>query len=277
MKTGINLGFGFPQLSMEDQLRYIRESGFDAVFGRWTAPGDACRIARAIRDTGLIVHSIHAPPMGARYIWRDIPEGAAAFEELKACLRDCHEAGVELMVCHTFQSFDPEIPTELGVNRFRALLNEAQSYGIRIAFENLEGEQYLSTLRDHLWDHPAAGFCFDSGHAWCYNAGMDVLSKYGSRLIATHINDNEGITGTTLDTKDDAHLMPFDGVVDWEYVTRGIAATGFDGILMLELKNRNMPGRHTHDIYAHLDCAGFLRLAYEKALKVICMIEAARR
>ena len=55
-----------------------------------------------------------------------------------------------------------------------------------------------------------------------------------------------------------------------------VTATGFDGILTLELKNRNMPGRHTHDIYAHLDCPGFLNLAHAKALRVAAMIESAR-
>ena len=205
-----------------------------------------------------------------------MPEGEAALEELQTCLRECHEVGVDLMICHVYQGFDPEVPTELGITRYRTLLDVAQKLGMRIPFDNAEGEKNLEPLRDNLWDHPAAGFCIDTGHACCYDVGVDFIAKYGSRLIATHINDNEGVTGTHLDALDDAHLMPFDGVVDWDHVTRGIAATDFDGILTLELKNRNMPGRHTHDIYAHLDCAGFLRLAHEKALEVIAMIEAAR-
>ena len=34
MKTAINLGFGFPELSNPEQLRHIKDAGFDAIFNR---------------------------------------------------------------------------------------------------------------------------------------------------------------------------------------------------------------------------------------------------
>ncbi|MBE6929943.1 MAG: sugar phosphate isomerase/epimerase [Ruminococcaceae bacterium] len=276
MKTAINLGFGFPELSILEQLRRIKDAGFDAIFNRWNKPGDAHTTARAADAAGLFIQSIHAPHLGTAHIWLDTAAGEAAIEELLTCLRECHEVGVTLMISHVYMGFDPEHPTELGIARYARLLDEAQKCGIRIAFENAEGEKYLAAIRDRLWEHPAAGFCIDTGHACCYDVGIDFLAKYGDKLIATHINDNEGITGTEIAAIDDAHLMPFDGAVDWEHVTKMIADTGFDDILTLELKNRNMPGRHTHDIYAHLDCAGFLNLAHARALRVAAMIESAR-
>lgn len=44
-----------------------------------------------------------------------------------------------------------------------------------------------------------------------------MLDKYGDRLIATHLNDNLGVSD--FDGKvtwtDDLHLLPFDGIIDW--------------------------------------------------------------
>ncbi|KJF65225.1 hypothetical protein RS75_24345 [Rhizobium nepotum 39/7] len=53
-----------------------------------------------------------------------------------------------------------------------------------------------------------------------------VVEQYGDRLITTHINDNFGAT--------DDHLLPFDGRIDWEAVTRAIAATKYEAPLNLE-------------------------------------------
>lgn len=44
-----------------------------------------------------------------------------------------------------------------------------------------------------LADLDNVGFCLDAGHEMCYNHSADMLSLYGDRLIATHINDNLGI------------------------------------------------------------------------------------
>ncbi|MBR6748540.1 MAG: hypothetical protein IKM07_06330 [Clostridia bacterium] len=71
MKTAINLGFGFPELSILEQLRRIKDAGFDAIFNRWNKPGDAHTTARAADAAGLFIQSIHAPHLGTAHIWQD--------------------------------------------------------------------------------------------------------------------------------------------------------------------------------------------------------------
>jgi len=150
-------------------------------------------------------------------------------------------------------------------------LDEALKVGVTCAFENTEGEKYLEKIKEHLWDHKALGFCIDTGHEMCYNRSNDMIGKYGDKLIATHLNDNLGITGEEITWIDDAHLMPFDGKADWQGIADRIKKAGCPDILTFELTTRSKPGRNTHDIYASLDIDGFLNLAHEKALKFVSL------
>ena len=43
----------------------------------------------------------------------------------------------------------------------------------------------------------------------------DILGKYGDRLAATHLNDNDG--------ERDIHLMALDGTIDWEATAKSLA------------------------------------------------------
>lgn len=58
-------------------------------------------------------------------------------------------------------------------------------------------------------------FCWDSGHDRCYPHTMDFLAAYGDRLMMTHLNDNFGVQGENFSSKDDLHLLPFDGNTNW--------------------------------------------------------------
>ena len=112
------------------------------------------------------------------------------------------------------------------------------------------------------------GFCWDTGHEQCYNFGKDMTAKYGDRLVCTHLNDNYGMTDVNdMTWLDDSHLMPFDGITNWQSVADRLREHGYKGELTFELTCKSKPGRTTHDIYGGLDAPGFLSLAYEKARK----------
>ena len=119
--------------------------------------------------------------------------------------------------------------------------------------ENTEGEGYLRVLFDQLKGEPALGFCLDTGHEYCYNYAKDLLAEYGP-LTYIHVNDNLGITGDSIFWLDDAHLIPYDGIVDFDRVARRLAKLGFTDTLTCEMTTASKPGRNTHDIYADLSC-----------------------
>jgi sugar phosphate isomerase/epimerase len=139
----------------------------------------------------------------------------------------------------------------------------------------VEGEAFLAALMEAFCDEPTVGFCWDSGHELCYNRGKDMLALYGNRLIATHINDNAGVSDFAgrICWKDDLHLMPFDGVNDWRRAADRLRATGYDGILTFELNKQSIPGRHESDSYNAMPLEVYLARAYVHACRLAYMIK----
>lgn len=111
------------------------------------------------------------------------------------------------------------------------------------------------------------GFCWDSGHEKCYNHDMDLLAKFGNRLLITHLNDNLGISdpGGEITYLDDLHLLPGDGVIDWERNTQRLNRCAPLPYLNFELNLVSKPGRNENDVYAQMPLADYFRLAYQKA------------
>ena len=258
--------------AIEQQIPMIREAGFDAVFFDWEkdAPiGLWCRLAR---ENGLAVQSLHAPYGGCRALWEtDNAAADAAYAEILDSLLQCEKNGIPILVSHAFIGFDvPPIPKETGLRRYGDLIKEAERRGIVIAFENTEGEEYLDAILKTYGGSPAVGFCWDSGHEMCYNRGRDLLGKYGDLLVCTHINDNLGIQDKDgrITWLDDLHLLPFDGVADWEENARRLVKTGYAGTLTFELNTKSKPSRHENDRYAAMPLDGYLSEAFGRACRV---------
>ena len=114
------------------------------------------------------------------------------------------------------------------------------------------------------------GYCWDSGHEMCYNHSDDLLGKFGDCLIMTHINDNLGISrfdGKTFCT-DDLHLLPYDGIADWEYNINRLKKSQKQDILNFELNITSKPDRHENDAYAEMSLTQFFTEAYKRACKI---------
>ncbi|MCR5681236.1 MAG: sugar phosphate isomerase/epimerase, partial [Clostridiales bacterium] len=101
--------------------------------------------------------------------------------------------------------------------------------------------------------------------------------RYPGRLIATHINDNLGIRdyGGRTFWYDDLHLLPFDGVGDWEDIARRLAV--FDGPLTFELTTHSKPDRHENDKYAKLTPEEYLAEAYARACRVATLVQKTKK
>jgi sugar phosphate isomerase/epimerase len=103
---------------------------------------------------------------------------------------------------------------------------------------------------------------------------MDVPALFGDKLICTHLNDNLGQTDPKEVTwLDDAHLLPFDGIADWQGIADRLARINYAGELTFELTLASKPGRNTHDIYKELTPETYYKLVYEKAVQFAQMID----
>ncbi len=274
IKFGISDNVGY-DISFDDRIDIIKNVGFDAVFTGWAEDAKTNEVmANKIAKTGLIYESIHAPFNKVKRMWQEGEEGEEYTDMLIRCVNDCKKLGVPVMTIHPNIGFNRHNPEkEIGFPRFARLFEAAEKAGIKLAIENVEGTEYLYALIEEFWDSPALGFCWDTGHEMCYNFSEDLMAKCGKKLVATHFNDNLAMTDPNEVTwLDDAHLMPFDGVADWQGIMNRIVREGYEGIINFELTIHSKPGKNTHDIYAHLSPEEYYAEVYRRAQKLAEMI-----
>lgn len=273
MKRKLCLSLGMQlDASLKEQLTLLKNAGFDAfAFDR--ARNSDSTLARELIEEGnrlgLTCEYIHAPFYGMDDIFHDEIGGLAdiMLKDIYGTIDDCCNFGIKYAVLHAIIGMDNHNPTELGLERLKNVVDYAVDKGVYLAFENTEGTEYLSAIFERFGDIPNVGFCFDSGHEMCYNYSEDMLGRFGSRLMVTHLNDNVGMTGDELTFYDDAHLLPFDGIADWNKVADRINNCGYGGTLSFEVISKGRPTRTENDIYKNLTPQEYVGLAYERAVK----------
>lgn len=261
-------------MSVPDAIRYFHTVGFDGFFPGWSRGCPVKEWAETARAENMLFQSIHAPFNRIRELWVGNDETAAdVLDELTACLTDCAENDVPIMICHTFIGFTEHNPTQIGIDRFGILMERAEKLGVTVAFENTEGEEYLDALMKAFASSPALGFCYDSGHEMCYNHSKDMLALYGDKLVGTHLNDNLGIRdfGGNITWHDDLHLLPFDGIADWKKIAQRIEKCGFDGPLTFELTRSSKPGRSDNAKYGKMSGEEYITECYARACRVAAL------
>ncbi len=267
-KIGISVG-GRPSA---ETLRLLRSTGFDAISPAWDPAGDLDAVAAEAAACGLALQSLHAPFGRADRMWSaDEAVCAEARAELLAALEDCARCRIPVMVVHVWIGFGYTFAGgDLYFGNFDVLVDRAGALGVQIAFENTEGEEYLFALMEHFRQEATVGFCWDSGHELCYNRSRDLLACFGDRLCMTHLNDNLGISrfdGGIFWT-DDLHLLPGDGIADWDDVVRRLKASHRLEYLNFELGRHSKPHRHENDLYEQMSDEIYYAEAYKHACRI---------
>lgn len=271
-KIGFSLPGSFSK-PMPEAIRLLKDVGFDAISPLWQRDRDLKQTADAAAGCGLTMQSLHAPFRGLPGMWSCEEENCAAIlqDHLRAA-EECAEYDIPVLVVHSWGGIHYTFrESELYFGNFDALVDCAYRKGIKIAFENLEGPEFLEALLKRYNDPERIGFCWDSGHERCYTPGIDYLKQYGHRLMVTHLNDNYGITtpdGSLLGT-DDLHLLPFDGIEDWPQTMERLMQAKKQEILNFELKIRPKGDRCTTDLYSAIPLEQYIAMAYARASRAV--------
>lgn len=265
--------FGIPY---DEQITLFKKAGFEGcAIDLSDRDADATLLARKIKEENMIIPYLHAPFNKSDDMWMDGEIGDVALAELLDCLELCSNLEIPVMVAHTFIGFDSDnVPTDIGFARYGALAVRAKELGVKLAFENTEGEEYLFALMEKLEDIDSVCFCWDSGHELCYNYGKDLLALFGNRLAVTHINDNLGIKDCDgkITYIDDLHLLPFDGITDWNEAAKKLVRCRFDGPISFELSTVSKPNRHENDKYAAMPIESYIAEAYNRACRFATLV-----
>ena len=270
-KIGISIGNAYA-IPTTEVVKLVARTGFEAISPAWKQGIDLTDVIDTARDCGLVIQSIHGPFHGAAALWsEDAAVSGPAIAELLEALEDCRKFRIPVMVMHTWIGFEySQVPNETGLRNYGILVAKAKEYGVRIAFENTEGEEFLFALMDHFQNDDTVGFCWDSGHEMCYSYGKDLLKLLGHRLIMTHLNDNLGVSrfdGKTYWT-DDLHLLPYDGIGDWDVLVQRLQKSRKLEYLNFELNITSKPNRHENDVYAQMPLEQYFAEAYKRACRI---------
>ena len=262
-----NLGFSLQEhypLPLREVLRLLRNAGFDGISPPWQGPELLQKTAEAAKFSGLALHSLHAPHDRNCQLWEQA--GSPILQETFACLDACKTWNIPILVIHPWGKFDYTFQADhLFFGNFDRLVGLAETYGVKIALENLQGPEYLMALLDRYAGNPYVGFCWDSGHEQCYLPPVDLLAKYADRLLFTHLNDNFGSTFPAITSADDLHLLPGDGKADWSMILQRLKAAAPQTVLNFELKVLPASGKYAADLYSHLPLETYLQEAAQRA------------
>jgi len=248
--------FGYRELAGAEGLRLMKQAGFGGVLLWWdTIEGvDYREMPELARRAGLFVENMHTPFGHVQDIWEDNAAGKALFDYYMMCVDNCTAYGIPTMVMHAHRrGVPPPVDLQLGLDRFKRIVDRAERLGVNVAMENQRSPMQLVLAARLLEDiqSPRFGFCLDSGHHNAREEDVDLLARFGHRLMALHLHDN--------DATDDQHLLPFDGTIDWSAQMRAIAATGYCGPTTLEVVNEG---------YENKSPAEFLAIAFERAKRL---------
>jgi sugar phosphate isomerase/epimerase len=241
-----------------EHLETIAASGFSSLelFATRTHfdygdPRSAVELAGWLEATGLSLHSVHAPIVESYTggVWgpgMSIASGDAsarvhAVREAEAAMAIARTVPFGFLVVHVGQP-DAQAPPS-GDNQkdaarrsLETLYEAAGAHGVRLALEiipnRLSHVESLLRLIDDL-DLDDAGLCLDFGHAFLADDVVDAVEAASGHLLTTHVHDNDG--------KEDRHLVPFEGRIDWARALFAAQKIGYEGTWMLELANTSTP------------------------------------
>ncbi|MCI8660139.1 MAG: sugar phosphate isomerase/epimerase [Lachnospiraceae bacterium] len=249
-------------LPVEEQLPMIQKAGFDGFFTLYTGTGPLKAWASLAKEWKLDFETIHGPFQYANRMWEPGTAGDDYLDFLKRCIDACHLIQVDKFILHTTVGNHAPDVSQKGLSRFQKLCDYAKALGVHICFENIEPLPHLKAVMDYITD-PFHGFCWDIGHNICYTPHIDMMELYGNRLMCLHIHDNRGVTQPgNIDYRDDLHLLPFDGVLDWDWFAEKLNEYHYDGPVTLEVSDQNLSEYHT------MSTEAYLAIAYERGCRL---------
>jgi sugar phosphate isomerase/epimerase len=212
------------------------------IFPDWRAFPDPGSVRTRTRDAGFTIHSAHGCWGGqsiraARVDLGDTAPEAhrASVADLKRCIDWLAEAWGRCLVVHPGGLSDPAqfAPRRDALGRgLIELADHARGTGVVLCVENMPPGVHPGSRMAEIAglvaeiNRPEVGLAIDTGHA---NITADAHSETldaGRWLRTTHVHDNDG--------RQDAHLPPGLGTVNWGAWAESLDAIDYEGPVMLE-------------------------------------------
>jgi sugar phosphate isomerase/epimerase len=233
-------GYGFEAIEL-----FATRSHFD-----YHDPAALASLAQWLRDTGVALHSVHAPitdvfgPDGWKPTWSlavtDPAARAASVREAVSAVEIARHVPFETLVVHLGTPSSHNNPGDnhrgSALRSLEEICRAAAPLGVRVAAEvipnRLSDPASLVGLIENDLDADA-GICFDFGHAHMMGDVADAIETVSEHLVATHVHDNRG--------REDEHLVPYLGTIAWDLALVSMQKIGYDGTYTMELAGGQAP------------------------------------
>lgn len=259
-KIGINYQHA-EGLTRDEQVKILADAGFSATFTMMQEKAELDALANVFSKYGLAYETIHAPFYGINDIWQDGEAGEKIYQDFADCIESCAMFGVPAMILHMASGLTPPPTTDVGRSRFEKLIEQAEKKNVCLAFENGRKLQHLAWVLEHFADNDTVRMCWDCGHETCFTPHIDFMTLFGNKVSCLHLHDNYGVLNQ------DSHLLPFDGVIDFEKAAKKIKASGFEGTLMLEVLH------YKSEHYSGMSHEQYIQRAAEAAKRLAKMVD----
>ena len=259
-KLGINSGCLPDIAGTAEELKRIRDAGFDWFSSASCLPEQVCMLKNEGERIGLTLGFLHAPTAGINNFWREDLEYLPLWKQVIASIDSAAACDIPTVVMHLSSGWTAPALTDIGFSRFDRLVEYAIDKKVGLAFENVRKLGNLAAIMERYERIPNVGFCYDCGHEHCYTETVHFLDFLGKRTFCTSIHDNFGRDREDPRRDTDEHLMPFDGNVDYRDMMARLNRYGYSGALTLQLVKKGE--------YAQKSDAAFLAVAFERLNRI---------
>jgi len=237
------------KIPIREQVEIAKRAGYDGIeiwlrdVDRFEKEGGKrSDLKKHIADAGLVVESAIA---FATWIVDDDQARRQGLEQAKREMQMVVDLGGKRIAAPPAGASNPDSPMislEAAGRRYRELLEVGEQIGCVPQIEVWGFSKNLSKLSEVLYvaaasQHPSACVLPDIYHL--YKGGShfeDIKLLAGNKIQVFHLNDYPDIARDKINDAD--RVYPGDGIAPVGEVLRQVIATGFDGVLSLELFNR---------------------------------------
>jgi sugar phosphate isomerase/epimerase len=238
------IAYGFPEIDLQAELTLAHRLGAQVVeiFPEWRNEPDPRELRLMVADSGLLIHSAHGCWAGQTIRAQRVDLAQVdrrghreSVDDLKRCVDWLRDAGGTCLVVHPGGLSDAAAASVHRAALEEGLLllaDHVRGSGVVVCVENMPPGVHPGSRMAELAGLVAElgrdelALALDTGHAQISADPAAETLAAGALLRTTHVHDNDG--------RQDTHLPPGRGTIDWSSWTRALDAVGYRGPIMLE-------------------------------------------
>jgi len=251
------MNFGISTMSLEDyqldkKVSFLKEAGITHIEVKpkeghfsFREPRYLDEMKRKFKKNNIEVVSMHMPTNGVDISLIEEYERVWSVREIEKTALALLRLGGSILVVHPGSKIKDKNMRkkrrEKSEKSLEEILKFCEYWEIKVALENTLPGKTGDNINEILelvkkFNSKYLGICLDTGHCnitsslYHHANVVDCLPKIKDYLCHLHVHDNLG--------KNDEHLLPYEGSIDWEGFMNALKCIEYKGTFMFELRKR---------------------------------------